>query len=393
MNAVDVVLLLSLLYAAGRGYRQGALSQVAAFGGAAAGLVAGAATAPRLAGMLVAAPGPTLALLTLALLLAAIALGQAIGVGVGYRLREVVAGAGGAVVDRTAGVAVGMTALLLAVWLLGSVLAQGPSRAVAREVRQSRIVATVAGVMPPPPDLFGRVAGYLDQQGFPQVFTDLRNGRAAAPPVRPPGAGAVAAAQQAGQRSTVQVLGTGCGGLSSGSGFVTEPGFVVTNAHVVAGSDDLVVRSEGGERTAQPVLVDADVDLAVLAVPGLDAPAIGWAFETSRGTAGATLGFPHGRTRMVVKPAAVRSRVNAVGRDIYGRGLVTREVLTLSAAIERGDSGGPFVTAGGQVAGVVFAAAASEPGSGYALTVEQVRDDVAAAVRRNRPAATGACRY
>ena len=36
----------------------------------------------------------------------------------------------------------------------------------------------------------------------------------------------------------------------------------------------------------------------------------------------------------------------------------------------RGDSGGPFVTSSGRVGGLVFAAAAAEPGTGYALTAE-----------------------
>ncbi|MGH3666036.1 MAG: MarP family serine protease [Egibacteraceae bacterium] len=393
MNVVDIILLGGLLYAAARGWWRGALSQVAAFGGAAVGLVVGAGAAPRLAALIVEQPGPTLALLTLGLLLGGIVMGQAIGVAIGYRLHRVMADAGAATVDRTAGIAVGVTALLLAVWLLGSVLVQGPSRAMAREVRESRIVATVGEVMPPPPDLFGRVGSYLDQQGFPQVFSGLGDGRVA-PPVSSPSRGAVAAAQRAGTPSTVQVLGTGCGGVSSGSGFVSDPGFVVTNAHVVAGADRITVLSTQGEQRARPVHVDDDIDVAVLSVPNLDVPAIDWADQPgSRGTQGVTLGFPGGEQQMIAKPAAVRSRTEAVGRDIYGKGLVTREVLTLSAAVQRGDSGGPFVTRDGDVAGVVFAAAASDPGNGYALTAAQVRDDVAEAVRRNERTRTGACRF
>lgn len=391
MNMLDLTLLAVLVFAALRGFRQGALSQVAAFGGAALGLVAGAFLAPRLAGELVKEPGPTLALATMGLLLVAIAVGQTLGLTVGGRLRRAVASAGAGSVDRAAGVAVGVTGIILAVWLLGSVLVQGPVSWVAKQVRRSEIVGVIAHTMPTPPDLFGQVGSYLDQHGFPTVFSGF--GGAIAPPVEQPGRAAVAAAQEAGAPGTVQVAGNGCGGVSSGSGFVTRRGFVVTNAHVIAGADDLVVRDGSGEYPARTIYIDTDVDLAVLRAPELPAPRIRWVGEASqRGTNGATLGFPGGQRQMAVKPAAVRSRSQAVGRDIYGRGTVSREVLTLSAAVQQGDSGGPFVTSDGRVGGVVFAAAAAEPGTGYALTAESVQDDVATAIERNEPTGTQSCR-
>lgn len=392
MNFVDLLLLLMLGFAAYRGFRQGALSQVAAFGGAAVGLVLGAILALRIAPRFVEEPGPALALMTLGLLLLFIALGQAAGVAVGTRLRRAVHVAGGAAVDRTAGIAVGVTGVLITIWLVGSVLLQGPIPLIAKQVRQSFIVAAVSNTMPAPPDVFGRVGSYLDHQGFPTVFSGL--GGAIAPPVDPPSRGAVAAAQRAGVPSTLQIVGLACGGVSSGSGFVTSPGFVVTNAHVVAGAESLSVRDRNGEYDARPIHVDTDVDLAVLRVPDLAAPAIEWVGEPSgRSTEGATLGFPGGQREMDVKPASVRSRSEAVGRDIYGRGRVTREVLTLSAGVQRGDSGGPFVTRNGRVGGVVFAAAATESGTGYALTAESVKGDVARAIQRNEPVGTGACRF
>lgn len=392
MNIVDLVLLLVLVLAAVRGFRQGAMSQVMAFGGAAVGLVAGAVIAPRVAQSVVEEPGAALALMTLGILLLSIALGQAVGIGIGMRLRRAVHVAGGAAVDRTAGIAVGVTGVLLTVWLLGSVLVQGPLPSLAKQVRQSVIVATVGEAMPQPPDLFGEVGNYLDQHGFPTVFSGL--GGAIAPPVEAPSRGAVAAAQEAGTPSTVQVTGQGCGGLSSGSGFVTQTGFVVTNAHVVAGTSDLLVRDAEGEYDARAIYIDSDTDVAVLRAPELGAPAIAWVGRPAeRGAVGATLGFPGGQRQMEVKPAAVRSRQQAVGRDIYGRGSVTREVLTLSAGVQRGDSGGPFVTRNGRVGGLIFAAAAAEPGTGYALTAESVQEPIDRAIAGNEPVGTGRCRF
>ena len=392
MNAVDVVLILLLLFAALRGFRQGAVSQIAAFGGAALGMVAGAMAAPALASRLVSDPGMTLSLLTLGLLLLFVAVGQILGVLIGSRLRHAAHTAGGAGVDRSLGIGVGVAGLIRTVWLAGSVLAQGPTPTLARQVRRSEIVSAISGTMPPPPDVFGRVSSYLDRQGFPTVFSGL--GGSVAPPVAAPPTAAVAAAQRAGAASTVQVLGTGCGGISSGSGFVTRRGFVVTNAHVVAGTQDIVVRDRRGEHKARPILVDSKLDLSVLSVPDVQAPAIRFVDqEADRGTNGATLGYPGGQRNLVVKPAAVRGRGEAIGRDIYGRDLVTRKILTLSAAVRRGDSGGPFVTSDGRVGGVVFAAAAEENGTGYALTAESVRDDINRAIQRNRPAGTGSCRF
>ena len=256
------------------------------------------------------------------------------------------------------------------------------------------IVAAVVDSMPQPPDVFGRVGNYLDQHGFPTVFSGI--GGATMPPIDAPGRGAVAAAQQAGAPSTVQVVATGCGGISSGSGFVTRRGYVVTNAHVIAGGNEVMVRDRDGEYAAVPIYVDTGVDLAVLRVRDLTAPAIGWVEqESDRGTNGATLGFPGGQRQMQVKPAAVRGRTEeAVGRDIYGRGSVERDVLTISSPVQRGDSGGPFVTSDGRVGGVVFAAAAAEPGTGYALTADsELRATIADAIQRNAETGTRSCRF
>jgi S1-C subfamily serine protease len=394
LNVLDVVLLLLLLYVSIRGWRQGAVSQIAAFGGFALGLLAGVWVAPRVAGLFAAEPGSGGALLTLGVLLVAILLGQGIGVGIGLRLHRAVHRLGVGAVDRVAGVGVGVLGLLLVVWLLSGVLAQGPFSGLAQQVRGSQIVRVVAAALPPPPDVVGRVATYLDEQGFPQVFSGPGGG-ITAPPVPPAAGDAVRAAAAAGQPSTVQIRALGCSGtISAGSGFVTRPGFVVTNAHVVAGYDQLRVRDAAGERTAVAIGFDPALDIAVLSVPDVRAPAIGWtAAPVARGTEGATLGFPGGQQQMVVRPATVRSRIEAVGRDIYGEGTVRREVLALAASVERGDSGGPFVTRDGLIGGVVFAADPGDRGTGYALTAEEVRPTIDGAITRNQKADVGACRF
>jgi S1-C subfamily serine protease len=393
-NVLDAVLVLLLVYGAVRGWRQGAASQIAALGGLALGLLAGVWAAPRIVGSFVSEPGRSTALLTVGLVLVAALVGQGIGLGIGLRMRRAAVAAGLGKIDRSAGVAAGVAGLLFVVWLLSTVLAQGPVPALARQVRGSEVVRALDTALPPPPDVLGRISAFLDDQGFPQVFVQPGGGGIAAPPVPATADEAVRAAAAAGQPSTVQIRAFGCGGIvGSGSGFVPQAGFVVTNAHVVAGFDRLTVRDSTGEHDAVAIHVDPGLDLAVLAVPGVGAPPIGWAsVPLGRGTEGATLGFPGGRSEMVVRPATVVADLDAIGRDIYGDSRVRREIVALSASVEQGDSGGPFVTGDGLVGGVVFAGDPSG-GTAYALAVDEVRPAVEEAIRRNQEVGVGACRF
>jgi S1-C subfamily serine protease len=393
-NVLDVILALLLVVAVFRGWQRGAVLQIGGFAGLGLGVLAGAWAAPRIAGLITTGPGPGAAFLTLGVLLVALVLGQALGVAAGMRLHRAVQGSAVARVDRAAGVGVGGAGVVLVVWLLAGVLAQGPVPALAQQIRGSAIVRWLDQTLPAPPDVLGRLAALLDEQGFPPVFLAPSDG-ISAPPVSPAAQQAVRAAAAAGQPATVQVQALGCGAVAGfGSGFVTRPGFVVTNAHVVAGFDRLSVRDTAGDHPAVAIGFDPALDVAVLAVPQLGAPPIGWARTPAvRGTQGAILGFPGGQSQMVVQPATVQGRLEAIGRDIYGQGSTRREILALAAGVRQGDSGGPFVTGDGVVAGIVFAADPGHAGTGYALTAEQVRPVIDHAVDADRPAAVGACRF
>jgi S1-C subfamily serine protease len=365
-NGLDVLLGLLLAFALVRGWRQGAATQVAALGGFVVGLLVGVWAAPRIAGTFVAEPGPTAAVAVLVVLVVIVLIGQGIGASVGLRLRRAAALAGIGRVDRVLGVGVGAAWLAFVIWILSGVLSQGPIPSVSQQIRGSEIVQALDRVFPPQPAVVGRIAAFLDDQGFPQVFTGPEGG-IAAPPVPETADESVRAAAAAGQPSTVQIRTAGCGGaLGAGSGFVAAPGFVVTNAHVVAGFDRVSVRDAAGEHPADSVV--------------------------GRGTEGASLGFPGGSSEMVVRPATVQGSLDAIGRDIYGENTVRRQVLVLSAPVERGDSGGPFVTSAGRVGGVVFAGA-PDGGTGYALTVAEVRPVVEDAIARDQQVGVGACRF
>src|SRR6187200_2978211 len=90
----------------------------------------------------------------------------------------------------------------------------------------------------------------------------------------------------AAQASVVKILGTACGLGVEGSGWVAGPGLVVTNAHVVAGQEDTRVLLRGRQPglDARTVAFDPRNDLAVLRVPGLDAPALTLSGDPRSGT-------------------------------------------------------------------------------------------------------------
>ncbi|HEU0042250.1 MAG TPA: trypsin-like serine protease, partial [Jiangellaceae bacterium] len=80
-----------------------------------------------------------------------------------------------------------------------------------------------------------------------------------------------------------------------------------------------------------------------------------------------------------------------LGRDIYGAGQVTRDVLSLRGDIRPGNSGGPLVSTDGTVYGVVFAASLTDPDTGYALAPSEVHDLLEQAAQATDPVTPGHC--
>jgi S1-C subfamily serine protease len=139
------------------------------------------------------------------------------------------------------------------------------------------------------------------------------------------------------------------------------------------------------------VVFDPDLDVAVLRVGAAGAEPLGLLSATlDRGETGAVLGYPGGGD-LTGGAAAVRRTLIAIGRDIYGEDTVRREVYELQAFVRPGNSGGPFVTPSGQVAGVVFAASTADDGVGYAILSQDVMPRVEQAAGRGAPVSTGPC--
>jgi S1-C subfamily serine protease len=386
VNALDLLLLLLVTLSGVAGYRRGFTLQAFGFGGLLIGLVVGALLAPFFANIV---DGPNArAGLAVLVLLAVAALGNAAGWFIGVHARHRAASKF-AKADSVAGSAVAVVASLLAIWFLALNLANGPFPAIATEIRGSAVVRTLDAALPQPPSLLAQVRRLFNRFGFPDVFSGIPP--LPAEPVRPPSQAEARAAAEAAAASTLQVIGPACDVIQEGSGFVAAEGYVVTNAHVVAGMDDPEVRSAAGRSDATTVLFDPDLDLAILSVPGATGPPLPLATEPlDRGAPGAVLGYPQGGP-LDVRRAAVRRTIDAVGRDIYGHGEVERLVLELQTLVRPGNSGGPFVLPDGRVAGVVFAASSGDDDVGYAIAADEVQDPLRTATGQTTPVDTGPC--
>jgi S1-C subfamily serine protease len=91
------------------------------------------------------------------------------------------------------------------------------------------------------------------------------------------------------------------------------------------------------------------------------------------------------------RAARVRDVGEITGPDIYESGDVTREVYTIFALVRSGNSGGPLVAPDGRVLGVIFAAAADDPNTGFAVTADEAAAIAGAGRERTRSTRTGEC--
>ena len=388
MNLLDLILLGLLVLAGLVGYRRGLTLQAFGFGGLLVGLVVGALLAPVVAGV-VDSPLSKAAVAAI-VLLAVAGIGNGIGWYLGTHARTRAKATRFGQADAVAGSTLAIVASLLAIWFLALNLVNGPFPRLSEQIRGSAVVRALDAALPEPPSLLAQARQLLNRFGFPDVFSGIPP--LPAEPVDPPTQAEARAAVQAGGASTVRVIGEACGRIQEGSAFVVADGFVVTNAHVVAGVDDPSVDSPGlGSSDASTVFFDPDLDLAVLRVDGETGPVLALATESiDRGARGAVLGYPGGGP-LDARRAAVRRTIEAIGRDIYGHGEVERLVLELQTEVRPGNSGGPFVLADGRVGGVVFAASSSDDEVGYAIAGSEVEGAVGDALVADGEAATGPC--
>jgi S1-C subfamily serine protease len=321
-------------------------------------------------------------------------LGQAVLVSIGTRVRRRVTARPARWADALLGVVASVLAVCLLVWVIAGALRGGPSPSLSRAIGQSRIVAAIDDVVPASSGrVFTGFRNLLDAEGFPRVFEGFGAERIL--PVAPPDEKALdTRGVRAAAASIVKITGDAraCNRSQEGTGWVLAPERVVTNAHVVAAVRDPQVRigGEGRRYAARVVVFDPVRDLAVLAVPGLPAPPLRLGQDLERGDAAVVAGFPlDGPYRL--DSARVREVVTARGEDIYGRRPSIRQVYSLFATVQPGNSGGPLLSASGEVVGIIFAKSLDDDSTGYALTLSESEPVLRKGRTADAPVAVGAC--
>lgn len=392
MNWLDLVLLLAALSFGFSGYRQGFVVGASAFVGFLAGGVVGLLVGPGIVDGL--DPGGFQSVAAIAVVLFAATVGQLALAWVGAAVRSRITWHPARLLDASLGALVSVLALLLVAWFLASSLRPGPLPRLSRQISDSRVITAVDEVMPEGArTLFSSFRRVLDDNGLPTVFGGLSPERIRA--VEPPGPEvARRAAIRRASASIVEVEGTAssCSRRLDGTGFVIAPRHVLTNAHVVAGVErpNLRVGGQGRRYLARVVVYDPDRDLAVLFAPNLAAPALDFDDSGDRGDQAVVAGFPQGGP-FRLEPARVRDTIQARGPDIYHRRQVTREVFSLFATVQPGNSGGPLLARDGDVYGVVFAKSLDDARTGYALTADEAAPVVRAGRARTIQTSSGSC--
>lgn len=259
---------------------------------------------------------------------------------------------------------------------------------------ESRVVSTLSDRMPPVVvEGAARATESLYQAGFPRVFGDP-GAEPDLPAERPDGSTTGTDQVRAAAGSVVKVNSSmpSCNAAGTGSGWVVAPQRIVTNAHVVAGADAVSVQVGGtGQRLrATVVAFDPARDLAILAVPRLQAPALHRSGPLSPGDSAVVAGFPRGGPYRT-EPARIRGTVDAAGTDIYDQRPVQREIYSIYSAVYPGNSGGPLLTPDGRVAGTVFARSSVSPDTGFVLTDANGNDLLDRAPRLTQAVSTQSC--
>jgi S1-C subfamily serine protease len=312
------------------------------------------------------------------------------GASLGRLIQSHLKGVGLRRVDRALGaVVVTIVAALVASMLAASISALGVP-ALSQAIASSQVLRVINAVTPDPVQAFlAQVRSATVDQGLPriaQAFGD--EGSTSIPSVDTNTAVLNAAAQ-----SVVRITGNAyaCGQSQSGSGFVISPDRILTNAHVVAGVTNPVVDVPNGPALQSTVVYfDPTGDLAVLNVPGLTAKPLALGPTVGAGTDAVSDGYPYGGPFVSLQVGV--DQVGTVNvQNIYNTGTTPREIYSLAADVQEGDSGGPLLTTSGVVAGVVFAKGATTPNVGYAITMKSVQPVANEAPTLTAPVSSGNC--
>ncbi len=388
---LDLAVVIIALLAASSGWRQGAVASALGFLGVVLGAVAGILIAPHILQHI--SEGRKRVLVGVVLIVALVVVGEVAGMVLGRAARSGMRHPFTRSVDSVVGAALQCVAVLVTAWLLALPLASSSQPGIAAAVNGSRVLSDVNTVAPNwlrrVPNEFSKL---LNTSGLPEVIGPF--GRAPIAAVEPPDPSVLDTPVALNlQHSVLRINGVApsCQRALEGSGFVVAPERIMTNAHVVAGTSTVQVDTARGRLDATVVLFDPSKDVAILAVPGLNAPVIPLAESAGKsGESSIVLGYPGGGP-YTASAARVRETLELTGPDIYKSNTVERQVYTVRGRVRAGNSGGPLVDTDGQVLGVVFGAAVTDDDTGYVLTLKEVESDLQAAGGSTAPVGTGEC--
>ncbi len=166
-----------------------------------------------------------------------------------------------------------------------------------------------------------------------------------------------------------------------GSGFlISASGLVITNQHVTAGAQEIVVTTrEGVDYEATLLGEDPLTDIAVLQIDSTAAPraTVGSSESLVIGEWVVAIGNPYGYLLGNTEPSVTAGVVSAVGRNLLPSGndrSIYVGMIQTDAAINPGNSGGPLVNAVGEVVGVnssIFSESGGSVGIGFAIPIER----------------------
>lgn len=389
VNPVDLAIALFALAFAVVGWRQGLVRTLWAFVGLLLGTGLGLALVPRVLAPLV--PTVWVALLAVALLL-----GTAIGlrfaaVWLETRVRGVAPWQPEPRIDRPAGAVLGVVAVGMVSWMIGTALAGSTLPVAAPAANDSATLGWLHDRrLPVSRTLLGAFGRIGERAGFPHVV-DPFTPEEIRPVAAPDAAVTTAPGVRRAAGSVVKLRATsdcGLGGLQ-GSAFAIAPDVLVTNAHVVAGGRDLHVVDGSGRIDASVVALDTERDLALVRAPGLGATPLAWAHGSSEEPV-AIVGYPGDGDRTVVA-GRLRERRVLVGTDIYGEGAEERGVWSIRTVTRPGDSGGPVLDSRGRVVGVLFGGSRADDQTSYALTTGTAAELRALVGTATEPVDAGPC--
>lgn len=388
---VDGFIVVAVLAAMTSGWRQGGLASLLSAVGILAGLIIGLGAAPLV--LQITDQVGIRFLLALGMLILLIGLGQLLGSALGHALRDRMKTKSGQRVDSSFGAILMSVFSLVLIWLIATPMATGLSNSVGKGVRESAILREVNRVMPDELTQLPRsISGMLNDSGLPPVMMPWEDGSSVdveAPNIEV----ADQAMVQDIRPSVVHVIADadGCRRRMMGSGFVTADNYVVTNAHVVAGTQTAYVDTVVGIKEARVVYYNPEVDIAVLRAENLGLEPLAWADGPAyTGDDAVVMGFPHSGP-FTANAARIRERVNIAGPDIYSSSRVERESYILRGTVVQGNSGGPLISPDGTVLGLIFGASVDDTDTGYAITAEEVRSHIGDVTRFENSVDTQEC--